>query len=492
MTITTYNLYEYKDYWNDFEIREYLEFLDLFKARLKFYCDCGFYIGLDTNLIMDFPVILDLIKSKDKLLISRKVYDELDGLKKTSNKAGKQARYALQKLEEYQISNGPISFLKTDKTFTESLNLQPESPDDLIIASYIKEKNQNDKKVLFLSNDRGARILSRSVNLDNFELSEDLIIPCDEEGLVLIEYEHFLEFFEQDKSGGNYSSIENNPYYYQQFKNFYLYHREYRRFTDENGKLNPLDLLNSTLSPFHIERKKNAETFGYQFIKNYGENEQRSYDTAFNTIYTPKLPFETEYKYDHSFLKGIDWLKRAKKFLHKQGGLSFIPTIMTFKHTFIQAIQEHHEKGGYFCIDETIYKRFPIILKLIPDMSNLLIDESTYHSLQKDPIYMTLKYCVEKEIITFPFSLESTNISNEFGEDTKKQITEELILSTLSYHYRQKDILVLSSNVKLRNIARSFQFQVYEPPSEKIFCKPMQLLFQATKEQLMCLYYTDL
>ncbi|WP_255446528.1 hypothetical protein [Bacillus sp. JAS24-2] len=105
---------------------------------------------------------------------------------------------------------------------------------------------------------------------------------------------------------------------------------------------------------------------------------------------------------------------------------------------------------------------------------------------------MTLKYCVEKEIITFPFSLESTNISNEFGEDTKKQITEELILSTLSYHYRQKDILVLSSNVELRNMARSFQFQVYEPPSEKIFCKPMQLLFQATKEQLMCLYYTDL
>ncbi len=31
MTITTYNLYEYKDYWNDFEIREYLEFLILLK-----------------------------------------------------------------------------------------------------------------------------------------------------------------------------------------------------------------------------------------------------------------------------------------------------------------------------------------------------------------------------------------------------------------------------------------------------------------------------
>ncbi|MEI4603393.1 hypothetical protein WAG19_15985 [Bacillus cereus] len=105
---------------------------------------------------------------------------------------------------------------------------------------------------------------------------------------------------------------------------------------------------------------------------------------------------------------------------------------------------------------------------------------------------MTLKYCVEKEIITFPFSLESTNINNEFGKDTKKQITEELILSTLSYHDRQKDILVLSSNVELRNMARSFQFQVYEPPLEKIFCKPMQLLFQATKEQLMSLYYTDL
>ncbi|MEC3305595.1 hypothetical protein P9046_32060 [Bacillus cereus] len=40
MTETTYNLYEYKDYWNNFEIREYLEFVDLFKARLKFYCDC--------------------------------------------------------------------------------------------------------------------------------------------------------------------------------------------------------------------------------------------------------------------------------------------------------------------------------------------------------------------------------------------------------------------------------------------------------------------
>lgn len=125
------------------------------------------YLAIDTNVLMENPYI---IMQHPKLLVSKIVYRELDQLKKDTGERGRKAQEAFFALERFQQQNGELAFTSFVETeFLMQHNLDPSSPDELIIGGILKAQQQG-KSVLYFSYDRGARIIARNVGLEVLDI----------------------------------------------------------------------------------------------------------------------------------------------------------------------------------------------------------------------------------------------------------------------------------------------------------------------------------
>ncbi len=139
--------------------------------RLINYHSNQFGISIDTNILLDpfGSVLIYSLREKTRIHInvSRIVFDELDGLKKSKDKnRWLPAQQAFQLIKTYHIRNQINLIPAPDKEFLLKYGLMPSNKDDLIVGSYLYLQKQQNRKIAFLSNDRGSRILAREVGLE--------------------------------------------------------------------------------------------------------------------------------------------------------------------------------------------------------------------------------------------------------------------------------------------------------------------------------------
>jgi hypothetical protein len=127
-----------------------------------------YILAYDTNILMKYPLLFSKFTNTNKILLAKQAFDELDN-KKTDTENGYKARNALKMIEQCQKDGAEIIFSSVSDSYTKSKNLDPSKPDERIIASYIYEMEVNNKKVFFITEDRGARILGRQAGLETID-----------------------------------------------------------------------------------------------------------------------------------------------------------------------------------------------------------------------------------------------------------------------------------------------------------------------------------
>lgn len=131
------------------------------------YRDQGFEFAVDTNVLMhDVDVFTYLLEKKSiDLYVSLMVFHELDGLKKSDNhETRRNAQRAFDCIEEFQ-EVGKLHLLKLPKKEEIKQYGLSGSPDDIIIGTYLREIKKEGRNLLFITNDKGARIIARTVDL---------------------------------------------------------------------------------------------------------------------------------------------------------------------------------------------------------------------------------------------------------------------------------------------------------------------------------------
>src|SRR5690606_16577429 len=99
------------------------------------------------------------------LHVSMTVFKELDGLKKNKEPlTRKRAQFAFDIIEEYQ-RKGLIKLIETPSYNELRRRGLSDTPDDKIIGTYLNESHKGKQKLIFLSNDKGARIIARNSGL---------------------------------------------------------------------------------------------------------------------------------------------------------------------------------------------------------------------------------------------------------------------------------------------------------------------------------------
>ena len=127
----------------------------------------GKEFAIDTNILMHEPDLLIYLLEKTQihLFVSQMVFNELDGLKKSTDRdTRRNAQMAFDVLEAYQ-KREQITFLKIPKTDAIRPYGLGGSPDEKIIGTYLQEAEKRDQGFVFLSNDKGARIIARNVGM---------------------------------------------------------------------------------------------------------------------------------------------------------------------------------------------------------------------------------------------------------------------------------------------------------------------------------------
>lgn len=118
------------------------------------YQEQGKEFANDTNILMHEPdLLVYLLENKIvRLHLSMMVFNELDGLKKSTNRTTRQnAQMAFDVIEAYQ-QKGRIQLLKTPKTEDIRQYGLGGSPDEKIIGTYLRESKQGQRNLMFLSN----------------------------------------------------------------------------------------------------------------------------------------------------------------------------------------------------------------------------------------------------------------------------------------------------------------------------------------------------
>lgn len=135
--------------------------------KLLEYKEDNFEFGIDTNILMHEPDLLVrfLEQTPSSLYISMAVYKELDGLKNNKDVlTRKKSQFAFDIIETYQ-KKGLINLIETPNYHELRRRGLNDSPDDKIIGTYLQEINKGQRKLIFLSNDKGARIIARNAGL---------------------------------------------------------------------------------------------------------------------------------------------------------------------------------------------------------------------------------------------------------------------------------------------------------------------------------------
>lgn len=147
------------------------------KKALKPYLNKGYAFSPDTNFFMECPEIFHFLKEKkEKVLISKVTYDELDSGKHVATDANelekerawkrRKGLEAMDKAEAIRVQTPSTSYIQGKKLGF--------SNDEKIIASYLKHAEDTKENVLFLTLDRGAKTIARSVALPiaEFDITE--------------------------------------------------------------------------------------------------------------------------------------------------------------------------------------------------------------------------------------------------------------------------------------------------------------------------------
>ncbi|MFD1706894.1 PIN domain-containing protein [Siminovitchia sediminis] len=141
--------------------------------KVKKYGQGDHQFGVDTNILMHEPDLLVYLMEKEHfhLNMSMMVFSELDGLKKNDDPlTRRKAQLAFDIIEEFQ-QRGQLKILKTPKTDDIRKYGLGGSPDEKIIGTYMKERENGIPNLVFLSNDKGARIIARNVGMPVADIS---------------------------------------------------------------------------------------------------------------------------------------------------------------------------------------------------------------------------------------------------------------------------------------------------------------------------------
>jgi hypothetical protein len=136
------------------------------------YKEDGYELAVDTNILMHEPDLLVYLLDHEDMYInlSKSVYKELDGLKNNKSRiVRQQAQLAFDVIEEYQRRER-LKMIETPKGEAMKKYGLGHDPDDKIIGTYIKE-TKGGRKLIFLSNDKGARIIARNAGLSVAEIN---------------------------------------------------------------------------------------------------------------------------------------------------------------------------------------------------------------------------------------------------------------------------------------------------------------------------------
>lgn len=147
------------------------------------------YIFLDTNIFLHFKFFDQIkwnetVKDEFKIMLIPTVIDELDKHKRNTNsKIANRAKKVLNKIDqmlEEGVPSYPIEYLsqKPDNSTLSKFNLQREEQDDCIIATILefKEKN-NGKEIIFITNDTGPKLKSKSYGIQTIKLTDEYLMP---------------------------------------------------------------------------------------------------------------------------------------------------------------------------------------------------------------------------------------------------------------------------------------------------------------------------
>ncbi|MDH6254207.1 rRNA-processing protein FCF1 [Chryseobacterium sp. H1D6B] len=147
------------------------------------------YMFLDTNIFLHFKFFdqikwNEIVKDEFKIMLAPTVIDELDKHKRNTNsKIANRAKKALNRIDqilEEIVPSYPIEYLsqKPDNSTLSKFNLQREEQDDCIIATILEFKERdNGKEIIFVTNDTGPKLKSKSYGIQTIKLTEEYLMP---------------------------------------------------------------------------------------------------------------------------------------------------------------------------------------------------------------------------------------------------------------------------------------------------------------------------
>jgi predicted ribonuclease YlaK len=123
---------------------------------------------IDTNVFVNKPDILNYISTDDEVVVSAKVIDELDHLKRnkeTSQAVGKAIRNIQSALKRRQI--------RTDFGKKELLpdEFDKRSPDNLILSMAIMYERKPETNTVLLTSDNGLQLKSKMLGIKAIDLN---------------------------------------------------------------------------------------------------------------------------------------------------------------------------------------------------------------------------------------------------------------------------------------------------------------------------------
>jgi hypothetical protein len=128
----------------------------------------GTVLCLDTNILLhEQTFLIALFRDSDAhLFVSKQVYRELDGLKKNNKRdVRNRTQLAFDIIELFQGEKRMTMLEVPPHSYLRDIKLAS-NPDEIIIGTYLFERDRVKNPVVFLSNDKGARILAANANLD--------------------------------------------------------------------------------------------------------------------------------------------------------------------------------------------------------------------------------------------------------------------------------------------------------------------------------------
>lgn len=165
-------------FWLSSEVRRKLDLKDDHTDKMSQRKNVNISISnnlyvIDTNVFFNCPGIIERISENNKIVISAKVIDELDGLKGKLIEEIYPAQIALRNINK-ALSNGRIS-VETADTGLLPDDLNPKSPDNKILSVALRHKTENP---ILLTSDIGLQVKAKGLGINALSLENLLEGSC--------------------------------------------------------------------------------------------------------------------------------------------------------------------------------------------------------------------------------------------------------------------------------------------------------------------------